>query len=273
MRYANNDERWRNMLTANDPELTRLNRFMKRLPNGPRCKLCSAPFSRPGSFVVRPLGFRRWAANPSLCGICARNLDKARGGAEVEATFLFADIRGSTSIAEHTAPAAYHALLERFYNAAGVAVDEAGGLVDKYLGDGVVALFVPAFSNGREPAIGAVEAAQAILRSTSASRGPEGGPEGSLPVGVGIHSGPAYVGVMGTDGGQLDFTGVGDAVNIAARLSSAAAAGELIVSATTAERAGIDTANLEARRLELKGREEPVDVFVLQADTVPATSA
>ena len=269
MRYTNNDELWRNLLTANDPELVKLNRWMKRLPKGPRCKLCSAPFSRPGSLIVRPFGFKRWTANPSLCSICARSLDKARGGAEVEATFLFADIRGSTSIAERTAPAAYHAMLERFYTAAGMAVDDAGGLVDKYLGDGVVALFVPAFSDGREPAIGAIEAGRAILAAT-------GGHEGSgtsLPVGVGIHSGPAYVGVMGTEGGQLDFTGVGDSVNIAARLSSAAAAGELLVSAATAERAAVSTDELESRRLELKGREEPVDVFVLQADTARAGPA
>ena len=195
MRYDSNDERWRNMLTANDPELVKLNRLMKRLPNGPRCKLCSAPFSKPGSYFVRPFGFKRWAANPSLCSICARSLDKARGGAEVEATFLFADIRGSTSIAEHTSPAAYHALLERFYTASGMAVDDAGGLVDKYLGDGVVALFVPAFSNGREPAIGAIEAGRAILATMQASE--EAAP--ALPVGVGVHSGPAYVGVMGTE--------------------------------------------------------------------------
>lgn len=269
MRYANNDDHWRNMLTANDPDLVKLNRLMKRLPNGPRCKLCSAPFSGPGSYLVRPLGFKRWAANPSLCSICARSLDKARGGAEVEATFLFADIRGSTSIAEHTAPAAYHALLEHFYTAAGRAIDDAGGLVDKYLGDGVVALFVPAFSNGREPAVGAIEAGRSILAAT----GPGAGPEAALPVGVGIHSGPAYVGVMGAEGGQLDFTGVGDAVNIAARLSSVAGAGDLLASAATVGRAGISTAGLEARRLQLKGREEPVDVFVLQAGVTADTTA
>jgi adenylate cyclase len=266
VRYDSNDERWRNLLTGNDPELVKLNRLMKRIPNGPRCKLCSAPFGRPGSAIVAPFGFRRWPANPSLCKICARGLDKGRGGAEVEATFLFADIRGSTAIAERTPPAVYHALLERFYTVAGMAVDDAGGLVDKYLGDGVVALFVPAFSNGREPAIGAIEAGRAILAATGSAVGTEA----ALPVGVGIHSGPAYVGVMGTEGGALDFTGVGDTVNIAARLSSAAAAGELIVSATTAERAGVGTAGLESRRLELKGREEPVDVFVLQAASDPA---
>lgn len=264
MRYTDNDELWRNLLTGADPDLVRVNRLMRRFPKGPRCKLCSAPFGKPGSIIFAPFGFRRWVANPSLCGICARGLDKGRGGAEIEATFLFADIRGSTAIAERTSPAEYHGLLDRFYTAAGVAIDHAGGLVDKYLGDGVVALFVPAFSNGREPAIGAIEAGRAILEAT----GGQGGARVSLPVGVGVHSGPAYVGVMGTEGGQLDFTGVGDVVNIAARLGSEAAAGELLVSAVSAGRAGIPTAGVESRRLALKGREEPVDVYVLHADVV-----
>ena len=60
----------------------------------------------------------------SLCGICARGLNKVRGGTEIEATFLFADIRGSTAIAERTSPAAFHDLLERFYTATGRAIDE-----------------------------------------------------------------------------------------------------------------------------------------------------
>jgi adenylate cyclase len=259
VKYASNDELWRNMLSGSDPELLKLNRLMKRLPRGPRCKLCSAPFSKPGSLLVAPFGFRRWTSNPSLCGICVRGLDKVRGGTEIDATFLFADIRGSTSIAERTSPAAFHALLERFYTATGRAVDEAGGLVDKYMGDGIVAIFVPAFSEGREPAAAAVDAALGILAATS----DEGEPW--LPVGVGVHRGTAYVGVIGSEGGQLDFTGVGDAVNIAARLGSEAAAGEVLVSIASADAAGVDRDGLETRHLALKGRDEPVDVVVLHA--------
>lgn len=261
MRYTNNDELWRNLLTGNDPDLRRLNNLMLRLPRGPRCKLCSAPFSGPGSVLVRPFGFKRWAANPSLCSICARSLDKGRGGAEVAATFLFADIRGSTTIAERTSPGAFHALLERFYNAAGLAIDEAGGMVDKYLGDGVVALFVPGITRGREPAAAGIAAGRAVLAAT----GHAPGEEAWLPIGVGVHSGPAYVGVMGAEGGALDFTGVGDTVNIAARLSSAAADGELIISVVTAEQAGLRDEDAERRRLELKGRDEAVEALVLRA--------
>jgi adenylate cyclase len=267
VKYENNDEMWRNLLTGTDPGLVKFQNFMKRLPHGPRCKLCNAPFAGVGRVLVSPFGFRRWAANPALCKICARGLDQGLGGTEIESTFLFADIRGSTTIAERTTAAAYHALLERFYSVAGRAVDDAGGLVDKYLGDGVVAMFVPVFAKGREPALAAIEAARSILAETAKPHGSQP----SIPVGVGVHSGPAYVGVLGTEGGQLDFTGVGDTVNIAARLSSAAAAGELLASAATVERAGIATAGLESRRLELKGREEPVDVFVLES--IGATEA
>lgn len=260
-----NDDMWRRFLTGTDPDLLKLNRLMRRLPKGPRCKLCGAPFSAPGKYVIRPFGFKRWAANPSMCSICARGLDKGLGGAEVEATFLFADIRGSTAIAERTSPAAYHALLERFYMAAGRAVDDAGGLVDKYLGDGVVALFVPAFSQDRPPAAGAIAAAREIVAATS-----EGSAEGpALPVGVGVHTGPAFVGVMGTEGGQLDFTGVGDTVNIAARLGSVAEAGVILVSAAALAAAGVDPEGLASQSLELKGREEPVEVFSLRPE-VPA---
>lgn len=253
---------WRSMLEGTDPSLTRFQRMFRRLPNAPRCKLCNAPFRRPGSLLIRPFGYRRWPANPSLCSICARGLEQVRGGAEIEATFLFADIRGSTAIAEHMRPEALHALLERFYVAAAQAIDAAGGLVDKYLGDGVVAMFVPVFTQGNAPAMAGIAAGQGLLRST----GHGAGSSPWLPVGVGVHAGPAFVGVMGTEGGALDFTGVGDTVNTAARLGSVAGAGELLVSVVAAEQAGLATAGLEHRRLQLKGRDEPVDVVVLGAE-------
>jgi len=260
------EEFWRSFLEGTDPDLLRLRGLMHRLPSAPRCKMCAAPFGRPGSIVVRPFGFKRWAANSALCSICARGLDKEVGGVEVEATFLFADIRDSTSIAERTSPAGFHDMLERFYVTAAKAVDVAGGLVDKYLGDGVVALFVPAFTNDVPPALAGIRAAQALLEAIGNDL--HGGAR--LPVGVGVHSGPAFVGVMGTtQGGALDFTGVGDTVNIAARLGSVAAAGELLVSEASARQAGIDTAGLERRHLELKGREEPVEVVVLGASAAP----
>jgi adenylate cyclase len=151
--------------------------------------------------------------------------------------------------------------LERFYQAAASAIDNVGGLVDKYLGDGVVALFVPVFTHDEAPAVAGINAGRALLAATG--HGP--GETPWLPIGVGVHAGPAFVGVLGTEGGTLDFTGVGDTVNTAARLGSVAEDGELLVSEAAAAKAGFDTAGLEHRRLELKGREEPVDIVVLHA--------
>ena len=256
-----NDEMWRNMLEGNDQSLARLQRLFRQLPSAPRCKMCSAPFGRPGSLVVAPLGWGRWPANPTLCRICARGLDQGKGGAEIQATFLFADIRGSTGLAERLRPAEFQALLDRFYRISAEAIDAVGGLVDKYLGDGVVALFVPVFAReGRGPAAAAIEAGRAILNRVGGRDGHE-----PIPVGVGVHSGLAYVGVMGTEGGQLDFTGVGDTVNTAARLGSEAGAGELFVSVAAATSGELDSSGLERRTLRLKGKKEPVDVVVLRA--------
>ena len=227
--------------------------------------MCAAPFARPGSILVRPFGFKRWAANSALCSICARGLDKEVGGVEVEATFLFADIRNSTAIAERTSPAAFHAMLERFYVAAAKAVDVAGGLVVQVHGRRGRGPVRPGIHQRRGPA-----ARCNSCRPGAPRRDRQRTTGGAwLPVGVGVHSGPAFVGVMGTENGSLDFTGVGDTVNIAARLGSVAQAGELLVSEASARQAGLDTAGLEHRRLQLKGREEPVEVVVLGASAAP----
>ena len=262
------DETWRRMLEGNDLALSRLQRQFRRIPKAPRCKLCNAPFGRPGSLFMAPLGWGRWPANPTMCRICARGLDQGKGGAEIHATFLFADIRGSTTLAEHLRPAQFQALLDRFYTICALAIDAGGGLLDRYLGDGVVAFFVPVFANEHSPAAGAIEAGRSIIRDVLGGDGRE-----AIPVGVGVHSGLAYVGVMGNEGGHLDFTGVGDTVNTAARLGSEAGAGELLVSTASAEEARLATEGLERRTLQLKGKEELVDVVIITTGAIAKRAA
>jgi adenylate cyclase len=260
------DEQWRAFLAGNIEGLEGMKRLFRRIPAAPRCKLCQAPFTGVGGSVLRFTPFRRWQANSTLCSICTGSLGDSVGGVEVEATFLFADIRGSTTVAEHMRPTDYLQILERFYRTCARAVDDNGGLVDKYLGDGVVAFFVPVFTGEGGPAASAIRAGRAILDGV----GPRGGAPAWLPVGVGIHSGLTYIGVLGTEGGHLDFTGVGDVVNTAARLGSVAGASELLVSDATAMRANLATEGLERRTLELKGREELVDVVVVAVSTTLA---
>lgn len=257
-------EQWQEFREGRIEGLEDMRKLFRRVPSAPRCKLCQAPFSGIGGGLMRFTGFRRWQASSALCSICVGHLDEAVGGVEIEATFLFADIRGSTGVAERMRPVEFHAILERFYGVAARAIDDAGGLVDKYLGDGVVAFFVPVFAGSGGPAASAIRAGRAILAGVGgAPGGGDAAGEPWLPVGVGVHTGLAYVGVLGTEGGQLDFTGVGDAVNTAARLGSVAAAGELLVSVAAAEGAGLDASTLEHRTLELKGRAEPIEVVVI----------
>jgi adenylate cyclase len=248
---------WRDTLLGIHPELIRLRRLFRHLPSDPRCKMCLSPQGGIGGPIVNLFGFGRYPANPQLCNSCFRSAQKHPGGATVPITALFADIRGSTGLAETMPPGEYSAAVSEYVRVASHAIREPGGLVDKLLGDGVMALFIPGFVGG-EHAAKAVEAGRRILTQVS------------LPVGIGIHTGPAWVGFVGGVDDVLDFTALGDAVNVASRLGSEAAAGEILMSAATATAAGVGTAGLEARRLDLRGRSEPLDAWSEQLRNSPA---
>jgi adenylate cyclase len=253
------NERWRAVLNGDydaNPALRGLRPVFRHLPSDPRCKLCSAPYGPPFGGIVKLLGFGPWAKNPSLCGACLRVMERHLGGADVELTMLFADLRGSTELGERMTSAAYRSLVNSYYGIAARVIRETGGVVSKYLGDGVFALFVPGFS-GPDHAQRGIEAGRQMLRDTDVSSDlpAEGRP---LPLGIGIHTGSAYVGVVGKAGDLLEFTALGDAVNITARLSSAAASRELVISDTALRAAGQQTDGLERRELSLKGIVRPV---------------
>lgn len=255
-------EEWRKLLSGEVAGVRRLRRIMKAIPSEPRCKLCASPFGNPGHVLLRPFGFGQSRLNRRLCRACFRSVDKRPGGAEVEISLLFADVRGSTGLAERSGAQEFSRLMARFYGTAAEVVDRWDGLVDKFVGDEVVALFVPAFA-GDDHAAKAVAAARDLLRATHTD-----GAEPWIPVGAGVHTGVAYVGRVG-EGDACDFTALGDPVNITARLASSAGAGEILVSTATAEAAGLDTTDLEGRTLELRGRDESVSAWVTGA---PATS-
>jgi adenylate cyclase len=183
-------------------------------------------------------------------------MERAQGGAEVELSMLFADLRDSTQLAGGMSASAYTRLLNGFYGIASRAVEALGGSIDKYLGDGVFALFIPGFV-GVDHAGHAIEAARQILRQTDQPIQSDGMPT-LLPVGIGVHTGTAYVGVVGNSGELTDFTALGDAVNVTERLSSAAAARELLISDAALTASGYSTDGLSRRDLELKGVALPV---------------
>jgi adenylate cyclase len=212
---------------------------------------------------MRMVGLGPWDKNPKYCRGCYQDIDANHGGAEIELSMLFADVRGSTTIAEGMAAVDYAALLNRFYEVAARVLIGHEAVVDKFVGDEVVGLFVPGMA-GLDHAAKAVESAEALMQATG-----NGSPAGPwIPIGAGVHTGVAFVGAVG-DAGVTDFTALGDAVNTAARVASAAGAGEILVTDRAADGLALP-ATLERRHLELRGRAEPVDVVVIEASPRPA---
>jgi adenylate cyclase len=257
---------WRDFLTRGDATETKFRRVFRMLPHGPRCKLCAAPFAGVGAPLMQAIGKRPAIKNPTVCNSCFANIEKHRGGAEIDGSYLFADIRGSTALAERLPPAEFRVLIDRFYATTSQVVFDNDGGVDKFVGDEIVAFFFPVMSGPRHAAH-AVAAALSILRVTGHSD--PGGPW--VPVGVGVSSGLAWVGAIG-DERRTDLTALGDVVNVAARLGGAAQAGEVLVTVEAAEAADLD-ATLERRSLELRGKATPTEVVSLTVGGVPATVA
>ena len=253
-----NEDFWREYLTGTNERERRLRNFLKIVPSNPRCEMCAAPFAGIGAPVMRAMGKERSQRNPKWCNACFSFMEQHRGGAEITASLLFADIRGSTSIAERISPGEFRALLDRFYDVASQAVFDRDGMVDKFVGDELVAQFHPLMP-GERHALRAVEAARALLVATGHQN--RQGPW--VPVGAGVHQGPVWIGTIGT-GSRVELTVVGDAVNTAARLAAAAGAGEILVSTDAADGAGLD-ATIPRESLLLKGKSEPTEVIRLTA--------
>ena len=106
--------------------------------------MCAAPFAGAAAPFMRMIGKRQSDKNPTWCNSCFRFMSQHHGGAEIECTLLFADIRGSTTLAEGMSPADFHRLLDRFYSTASNVVFDHDGSVDKFVGDEVVADVLPA---------------------------------------------------------------------------------------------------------------------------------
>jgi adenylate cyclase len=253
---AENEEFWRDFLSGGHSRERVGRRVFRLIPHSPRCRLCAAPFAGAGAPLMRLIGKRPSDKNPNWCNACFAFMSEHHGGAEIEVTMLFADVRGSTTLAEGMPSGDFRALMGRFYDTAATVIFDNDGIVDKFVGDELVAMFFPLLS-GEQHAARAIDAGRALLHATG-----HGGAEGPwVPLGVGIHTGPAWVGAVGT-GTRTELTAVGDAVNTTARLAAAAKAGQILATTDTATAAGLDP-NLERRPLDLKGKQESVEVVAL----------
>jgi adenylate cyclase len=270
--YSTPEEEWSAFLSGTHPHLHDRTP-LGLLPSSPRCKLCKAPFRGLGGFVLRRYGFAPWPKQPRVCGRCFKGLEtharmcpgaadgEVRGG-EAEISMLFADVRGSSKIARTMPTLEFTRLMNRFYRESTDVLVEHDAIIEKFVGDEVVALFVP-FLVGQDHARRAVDAALALLRATG--HGTADGPW--LPLGAGVHTGRAFVGIVGA-AGATEFTALGDPVNVAAHLASQAATGEILVTDDVATEARLATDGVEHRHLSLKGL--PIDAFVVGATGVPS---
>ena len=244
-------EQWRTLLTEGHARLVKARHVFRYLPSAPRCKVCNNPFGGLAGHALAAAGFRPSRKNPNLCARCCDALPT--GGAVVDIAVLFADVRGSTQLGERAGAADFAALLNRFYLAATRTLLRHDAVIDKLIGDEVMAIFVPGISGPRYRHR-AVQAGIDLLRAVG--YGTADGPW--LRLGAAVNAGVAYVGNVGA--AVVDFTALGDTVNVAARMQQHAAAGELIVARGVADELA---AHAPLRTLELRGREQPTDAYVL----------
>jgi adenylate cyclase len=180
------------------------------------------------------------------------------GGAEVDVAVLFADIRGSTGLGERSPTGDYAQLLNRFYATATEVLLRHDAVIDKLIGDEAMALFIPGVA-GPDYRRKAVLAAIDLLRAVG--YGTAEGPW--IEVGVGVNAGRAYVGNVGS--AVVDFTALGDPINVAARLQSAASGGQLVVAEGLDEKLTTLLPYAQREVVTVRGRQEPVPVLIARS--------
>ncbi|MFN4089298.1 MAG: adenylate/guanylate cyclase domain-containing protein [Alphaproteobacteria bacterium] len=198
-----------------------------------------------------------------------------RHGAELEVAILFADLRAFTRLAERRLPYDVVFLLNQYFREMGRAVERAGGHVDKFVGDGVMALFGIAeegqapHGGGRVGGEAGARAALVAVRNMAAAlealnRALAHDLPEPLRIGIGVHAGPVIVGEMGY-GAAVSLTAIGDAVNVASRLEAMTKdfACQAVISESVARRAAVDLSAFPAHEVRLRGRERPLVVYAV----------
>jgi adenylate cyclase len=180
--------------------------------------------------------------NPNLCQSCFDHLPS--GGIEIDIGVVFADVRESTRLGEQSTATEFATRLNQFYKTATDVVVHHDGVVDKLIGDEVMALFVRGLAGPdyrRKAALAALDLASAI---------------DDLPVGVAANAGIAFVGNVGS-GTVMDFTALGDAVNVGARLQSHALAGQVVLASDLYSLVAAEYPGGRSENIEVRGREKP----------------
>lgn len=187
------------------------------------------------------------------------------GGTRCDITVMFIDIRGFTPLSERLAPEETIQVLNQYLHACADVIFRHQGTLDKFIGDGVMAIFGAPYPLERHEEH-ALQAALSLVRRAELLKQTVGAQDISVQFGIGIQSGEAVVGNIGSEALRLDYTAIGDTVNTAARLESQAKPGQVLVGEATVRRLGSRFKMSEVGPLKLKGKSEPVLVYELLAE-------
>lgn len=218
-----------------------------------QCSVCGTILSGAMSVVYRSVGIKRSSRNPNICTRCSTHVEEGR---VVEITVLFADLSSFTELTHDLGAERTHEVVHAYLKMASDVLVKHGAFIDKYIGDAVMALFnVPIRheDHARCAINSALELGSAIQHLGEQFQLP-------LKVSVGIATGFARVGKLGSDDSK-DYTAIGDAVNLAARLQAKAGSGEILVSAESYMRHASDFPEAVAEQVQLKGFREPVTAY------------
>jgi class 3 adenylate cyclase len=217
----------------------------------------------PFSLLFKPFGIKKSRMHPNLCTICESMFTKVmkRKQIPIPITILFADIRGYTDLSQHIEATRLNTLLHCFYDHCSAAIWEQDGIINKFIGDAVLAIFNFPLTR-KEHVQNAVSAAVQLQNDCQHLKEEIGLSEvHSLGVGIGIHTGECFMGEVGTT--YKDFTAIGPVVNLASRLQGAAGIGETVVTAAVFDHVKEQFPAAQERILTLKGVNNPVEAYVL----------
>jgi adenylate cyclase len=218
---------------------------------------------------VELLALGRFVSPAIARKVSAEAADIRLGGESQRITVLFADIRGFTTMAEKMHAREAVEVLNNFLTRMTDIIFEHDGTLDKYLGDGVMALFGAPLALQND-AVAAVRAASGMQRSLEELNRVSGKPP--LQIGIGIHTGEAVVGFLGTQR-RMEYSAIGDTVNVASRLCSQAGPGQIVISTATSNHLGQNAACCPLAPMKLKGRNEPIEVLeVLWRTALPPSA-
>ena len=226
------------------------------------------PIRGPLSIPFKLLGIKISRMNPNLCNICETMFTKVKRKKQliIPATIFFADLRGYTNLSQGTDSQEVVGMLHEFYDECAAAVWERDGIVNKFIGDAVLAIFnfpIMREDHVRQAVFAATELQRKCAEKQKLRVMDGEGKPCPVGVGVGIHTGLASIGEVGT--AYKDFTIIGTVVNLASRVQGEAKSGEIVVTEEVYGQVEDLFPASESRRVQLKGIETPVKAYTLSS--------